>query len=509
MLSVNPVINSSYNNKNKIYLYNQPNFTGRLPNKVYTEIRDIPGLRCAFCDKEMLTNEQVKIFLKSFAAAAKNALENKTMEPFWNTEAFDFLNRLSAKMPQKSISAILNIPENAEKIKSLNPQFQFEVTQAALTAEKVTVKAPKVMQKFDKFYNNFSDDTKEVINMLEIYSLKYPQNTFAEIFNKPEVQKYHSKLYELYLTQNSMQKRTVFKQLRDLSPELSSKDIRALQNTNSNVLSILNNEYYKPHIKKLLVEDLYNNFAEQSSNKDIRPKLMSIIKDLPYTVSSEDKFVNDCVKNKNSDMDIVSLLVKELQATWEHAKAKSNGGSNNINNLLVLCSKCNAERANLPYPFLLRIHPDIAQNVQKQINKIISFIIHGKLAGYEDYPVGIKQTMLNETNNIINLDIKKYLKFREDKASKKLEKAQAALAGDEIKCKKAAEEIAEIDTKLDELMSQLRKLKKQRHIIENHLEESTAIKQFNEADVKRNTEILEKIKQMIENDNFLNKIFKS
>lgn len=509
MLSVNPVINSSYNNKNKIYLYNQPNFTGRLPNKVYTEIRDIPGLRCAFCDKEMLTNEQVKLFLKSFAAAAKNALENKTMEPFWNTEAFDFLNRLSAKMLQKSISAILNVPENAEKIKNLNPQFQFEVTQAALTAEKVTVKAPKVMQKFDKFYNNFSDDTKEVINMLEIYSLKYPQNTFAEIFNKPEVQKYHSKLYELYLKQNSMQKRTVFKRLRDLSPELSSKDIRALQNTNSNVLSILNNEYYKPHIKKLLVEDLYNNFAEQSSNKDIRPKLMSIIKDLPYTVSPEDKFVNDCVKNKNSDMDIVSLLVKELQATWEHAKAKSNGGSNNINNLLVLCSKCNAERANLPYPFLLRIHPDIAQNVQKQINKIISFIIHGKLAGYEDYPVGIKQTMLNETNNIINLDIRKYLKFREDKASKKLEKAQAALAGDEIKCKKAAEEIAEIDTKLDELMSQLRKLKKQRHIIENHLEESTASKQFNEADVKRNTEILEKIKQMIENDNFLNKIFKS
>ena len=60
------------------------------------------------------------------------------------------------------------------------------------------------------------------------------------------------------------------------------------------------------------------------------------------------------------------MLVKELQATWEHAKAKSNGGSNSINNLLVLCSKCNAERANLPYPFILRIHPDIAQNVQKQ-----------------------------------------------------------------------------------------------------------------------------------------------
>lgn len=509
MLSVNPVINSSYSNKNKIYFYNQTNFTGRLPDKVYTEIRDIPGLKCAFCDKDMLTNEQIKIFIKSFAAASKNALENRTMEPFWNTEAFNFLKQLSAKTPQKSISAILNSPENAEKIKKLDPQFQFEVTQTALKAEAVTVKAPKVLQKLDKFYNNFSDETKEVINLLEIYSLKYPQNTFAEIFNKPEVQKYHSKLYELYLNQNSLQKRTVFKQLRDLSPELSTKEIRALQNTNSNVLSILNNEYCKPHIKKLLVEDLYKNFASQSSNKDIESKIMHIIKDLPYNVSPEDKFVNECVKNKSSDIDIVSMLVKELQATWEHAKAKSNGGSNSINNLLVLCSKCNAERANLPYPFILRIHPDIAQNVQKQINKIISFIIHGKLAGHEEYPIGIKNTVLTETNNIINLDIKKYLKFREDKASKKLEKAQAALAGDEVKCKKAAEEISEIDTKLDELMSQIRKLKKQRHIIQKHLEENTASKQANEADVNKNAEILEKIKQMIANDDFINKIFKS
>lgn len=298
MLSVNPVINSSYSNKNKIYFYNQTNFTGRLPDKVYTEIRDIPGLKCAFCDKDMLTNEQIKIFIKSFAAASKNALENRTMEPFWNTEAFNFLKQLSAKTPQKSISAILNSPENAEKIKKLDPQFQFEVTQTALKAEAVTVKAPKVLQKLDKFYNNFSDETKEVINLLEIYSLKYPQNTFAEIFNKPEVQKYHSKLYELYLNQNSLQKRTVFKQLRDLFPELSTKEIRALQNTNSNVLSILNNEYCKPHIKKLLVEDLYKNFASQSSNKDIEPKIMHIIKDLPYNVSPEDKFVNECVKTK-------------------------------------------------------------------------------------------------------------------------------------------------------------------------------------------------------------------
>ena len=101
------------------------------------------------------------------------------------------------------------------------------------------------------------------------------------------------------------------------------------------------------------------------------------------------------------------------------------------------------------------------------------------------------------------------MKFREDKASKKLEKAQAALAGDEVKCKKAAEEISEIDTKLDELMSQIRKLKKQRHIIQKHLEENTASKQANEADVNKNAEILEKIKQMIANDDFINKIFKS
>lgn len=58
-------------------------------------------------------------------------------------------------------------------------------------------------------------------------------------------------------------------------------------------------------------------------------------------------------------------------------------------------------------------------------------------------------------------------------------------------------------------MSQLRKLKKQRHIIEKHFEESTASKEVNETDVKKSSELLDKIKQLIENDKFINKIFKS
>ncbi|CDE88180.1 TPA: HNH endonuclease [Candidatus Gastranaerophilales bacterium HUM_20] len=509
MLTINPVINSSYYNKHKACAENKQTFTGRLPDRVFSEIRDIPKLGCAFCECDMLTNEQVKVFLKSFVASAKNALNNKALEPFVNTEAYNIVKELSGKYPGKSVHEVLSIPENTQIIKKLTPHQQLDVTRIALASDKVSVKAPKVMQKLDKYFENFSDETKQVINLMEIYSIKYPQNTFAEIFNKPEVVKYHSKLYELYINQNSLQKRNIFKQLRDLSPELSAKDIKALQNTNSNVLSILNNEYCKPHIKKLLVEDMYKNFASQSSNKDIEPKIMNIIKELPYSVSPEDKFVNDCVKNKSTDIDIISQIVKELQATWEHAKAKSNGGSNSIDNLLVLCSKCNAERANLPYPFLMRIHPNIKENVQKQINKIISYLIHGKLKGHEDYPIGIKKTMLTETNNMINLDISKYLKIREERAAKQLEKAQAALLGDEIKCNNAGAEIAEIDSKLDELMSQLRKLKKQRHIIEKHFEESTASKEVNETDVKKSSELLDKIKQLIENDKFINKIFKS
>ena len=131
------------------------------------------------------------------------------------------------------------------------------------------------------------------------------------------------------------------------------------------------------------------------------------------------------------------------------------------------------------------------------------------MKGHEDYPIGIKKTMLTETNNMINLDISKYLKIREERAAKQLEKAQAALLGDEIKCNNAGAEIAEIDSKLDELMSQLRKLKKQRHIIEKHFEESTASKEANEIDVQKSSELLDKIKQLIENDEFINKIFKS
>ena len=238
MLTINPVINSSYYNKNKAFAENKQTFTGRLPDRVFSEIRDIPKLGCAFCECDMLTNEQVKVFLKSFVAGAKNALNNKALEPFVNTEAYNIVKELSGKYPGKSVHEVLSIPENTQKIKKLTPHQQLDVTRIALASDKVSVKAPKVMQKLDKYFENFSDETKQVINLMEIYSIKYPQNTFAEIFNKPEIVKYHSKLYELYINQNSLQKRNIFKQLRDLAPELSAKDIRALQNTNSNVLSL-------------------------------------------------------------------------------------------------------------------------------------------------------------------------------------------------------------------------------------------------------------------------------
>ena len=45
------------------------------------------------------------------------------------------------------------------------------------------------------------------------------------------------------------------------------------------------------------------------------------------------------------------------------------------------------------------------KNIQKQMNRVITFINRKKISGYDNYPVDIKQTLLRETDNLIKIKI--------------------------------------------------------------------------------------------------------
>lgn len=517
MLIINPIgINSSkeykYNNsKNSVKQFYNPSFGYGLPKFPVGDAKSIHRLNCGCCGNVMLNADDVKCFLKSFAANSKRALEHESIvSKYKDTEAYKFLKELSAIEPKKTIRKLLDIPENRAKVKTLDPRTQIDVNFIALLSDGITVKAPRVMQKLWKYYDFFNKEDKEILDLMEVYSIKYPKKTFSEIFRLPEVIDKHREIDNSFKALVTQQKIEAFKKFRGLFSEIPQNDLKALQVANTETAKILNNGFYQPHIKKALIEELYDIFLkEHPQNRKIKKQIKNFISELHYNSFSPDSFIVNCVDGKKSDYDIVKGFVEKLQATYEHVLPRSKNGSDDIGNGIFLCKKCNQERSDIPYRVFLRFHPEMKKNLQKQLNKIITFIKHKKLLNYDSYPLEIKQTVWENTDNIIKLKINQYLEYREDKAAKNLVVMQAKHELNDKKFKDASKALDDIDAKIEEVMSVIRKLKKERRAIKDEHSEAEALKNISEDEVRNSSARLEKAKNLVEYDKTMNKSMKA
>lgn len=498
MLTIGPVDNNQTN----------VSFGYKLPKRVFHDIRDIPRLKCACCGEDMLTKTEMKDFTDSFLAGSKRALENSAMERFRGTPAYEFISGLSEIAPKKTVRELISMRENKIKIGTLGPKTQIDINMIALTADGISLKAPRVMQKLEKYRSLFGEEDKVILDLMDKYALLYPKKTFAEIFNMPEVIEYHREIHSANLERDKDTRINVFKRLKELGDTLNPDDSRALKETNSNAVRVLNNIYYQPHIKRELIRDIYKNFAANATGKVPKRKIMKIIEDLPMGGMTPDRFVVEAVDKKSSDMDIVNYFAKRLQATYEHFKARSNEGEDRQKNIIVLCQKCNEERSDLPYPFFLRFHPEMVQNIQKQINKIITFIKHGKLDGYEDFPVANKAVVLEESADILRPKIGKFLKFKKERAQTQLQKAQTAFENDTNACNEAGQQLEEIDAQIKGLEAQIRKLKKSRGTLAARYKDTIASKEYSQMMLSKRENALNDIQQTIDEDLQINESLK-
>lgn len=500
MLTINPVAN----NQN----YKNLNFGLFLPKKVFTDIRDIPRMKCGCCGDDMFTSDETKAFINSFAAGSKRALENSAMDRFRSTPAFEFLKSLSEIRPKDTIAKLLSVDENKAKLKTLGDRTRLDVNMMSLISEGITVKAPRFMQKLEKYRPHFGSEDAEILKVMDAYSLKYPDKTFVEIFNMPDVLQYHREIAELDKKQSSAKRIEVFKQLRDFGQKLSPADRKALLDTNTKAMGVLNCEFFEPDIKKGLIDDLYKDFVRGAKTHFWRKNLMKIVDELPVTDRTADSFIIHCSESKKTDKDIITYFAKSLQATYEHFIPRSKEGADIKENIIILCGKCNHRRSNLPYPFFLRFAPEMMNNLQKQFNKIITFIKHGKLIGYDDYPIVMKENVLNGSDNLIRLQIRDYLDFRKERAVKQVERTQAALVRDDDRINSVSGRISEIDEKIKELEAQIRKLKKERQPLKTELEDAKEVYRASQLDAEDAKTELNTINDSIAQDREINAILK-
>ena len=453
----------------------QPSFGYRLPKTIFTDIKDIPHLKCGCCGKDTFRTSDITNLLKGFEAGSKRALENEALARFRETEAFAFLTELSKANPKATIRTLLNSKDAVEKFKDLHERTQLDIRHMALISEGITVKAPRVIAKLSKFKEYFGEDLQLVFEQMERYAEKYPKNTFAEIFNKSEVKDFHIERYNASKSEKLSRQIEVFKQLKEIGNKLSPADRARLLKTNSDAIKLLNLGIYEPDIKKALVDDLYLNFYKDCSNRRIKKKLMQTVAGFPYDVISPvDSFIVKSVDKKRTDKDIVMKFLRDMQSTFEHAKPHSKQGSDDWENGIVFCQRCNRKRADLPYPFFLGFFPQMKKNIQQQCNKIMTFIRHGKLTGHDSYPFDIKKTLLEETDNIIKLNITKYLKFKEHQAELKQKRAESVFANDDKWYNEISKSLADIDERIAEALKTVRQLKKTRQMISNSVNEAAA-----------------------------------
>lgn len=484
-----------------------PSFGYRLPKIAVNDVRNMHNLNCGCCGNPMLTTEELKHFLNSFTAGSKRALEHSSIvAKYKDSEAYEFLKHLSSIDPKKTIRALISIPENRIKIRTLDQKTQLDINYIALLSDGITVKAPRAIQKLSKYYEYFSKDARETLDLMEIYSIKYPKKTFSEIFQLPEVFEAHNSINETFKQQLNIQKTDCFKILRSVCAGLPKSDVKGLQDTNTEAIKILNNPFYLPHIKKSMVEEVYNKFLEEHpQDRKIKRQIKSVISNFPYKTNLPDSFIVSSIQERKSDLDIIKRFTDELQLTFEHVLPKSKNGGDNIGNGIFLCKKCNSERSDVPYPIFLRFHPEMKANLQKQLNKIMTFIKHRKLLNYDTYPLEIKQTVWDNTDHIIKLKINEFLMYRQQQAAKKLKIVQARHDENEKRCKVATKNLEEIDAKIQEAMAVIKKLKKERNGIREEHEKASNLKLLSQAEVKRSEEDYILAKHISEYDKGMNK----
>lgn len=452
-----------FNFNNNLSVSQKQSFEGRLPKKVFFDIRDIPKLTCAKCGNELVSIPERDAFLDKFGAPAKKTLANPVFDDFRQFQAFRFLKNLSERHPRTSLSQIVKNKIVEHKILKFTDFDKKLIKEVIDISKDYTQKSPQVIKKLYPLRSNLPDEYKDLIDYMYMYSLLYPKNTFSEIFNKKEVWSYHDKLRTLQKEKFHHARDVAFNNLNKLCERLPESKKEEFNKLNIQANTIISYYAYPSITKKIMLNDLYKDFFGKLEDKALAKKIQRQIEKLPYNnINGSNLIINNL---KSSDREIIKNIIDNLSSTFEHVVPNSQKGSRAKGNGICLCKKCNLERATIPYTTMMKSFPMFQENLQKQINKVISFIIHGKLQYYDTYPQDIKKTLLDVTNQKLRINIKKYLKYQIQKNQIELEKTRAKLNENKKLFNQTEQMLKDKNKTINQLYKEIKKLTQEKTLL--------------------------------------------
>jgi len=183
---------------------------------------------------------------------------------------------------------------------------------------------------------------------------------------------------------------------------------KLLENNSLDMVSekIRKEKLLSPFRRQHLIKGL-DKLAERAKGDDkiIFEEIKVIYDRLPQSRKDKDAFIVKYAQPGRDDKEIAMRLLLPSVMTIEHIKPDDNGGLNHIKNFMPVSELWNCDRSNTPLDKYVKIYPAIPSYCQLFVDDIIDLINQDKLKGYEWYPFILRDTLLKESNGLIDIKI--------------------------------------------------------------------------------------------------------
>lgn len=396
-LTINPY-STNTSSKN-----NNTNFKA---TEYYNTLKHLKGIPCACCGKKVVHPEAMTNAWAKITKPLMEMLEKGRMNAWQKTpQVWEKLKLYAQFNPNMSLDAMLRDKGAYLEMKTLvvdifKPKDLKEDTQECREADKVVNNlfasmlnhsrfdlkpSAEVMEVLEPFKECLKGPRADVFKQFQIYAQKYPDKTLSEIVQMDEVFKFHQAKSILQLN--------AFREEREYHFNRISKHLKGYNEEYFEKVKEFSLEQYDTEpdtiARRENIKELYKFALNQyGAEEKLIEKVLAEIDEMPMEFQTADSFFVRAKLHNFRDINIVNGFFTKALGTYEHVIPASKDGKNSIYNGIMLCRSCNENRASKSYTKYVKLHPEMKENMKRQMKFVTNALESGELDSiFEFYPV--------------------------------------------------------------------------------------------------------------------------
>lgn len=255
----------------------------------------------------------------------------------------------------------------------------------------------KVIKELTPYKDYLQPVEKLMFERFAEYAKRYPDGILPDCL---------SEMYDGCLTKLKLEEFLVLDAVDKISLQMSPNTAFALRHKTTRCRQVILENNQEDTFKRKTLLNSLDEIKPEPYEKTIFEEMKDRALYLPTSSTSVNAFVVKYAGRSHDE--IAKRLLRASEATIEHVLPDSKGGKNSISNFLLVSSKGNSLRENIPLVKFIARFPNIPELCQKYIEEIIRAIYKGELKRNETYPYKIQRTLEKESKGKIKLDLSEY-----------------------------------------------------------------------------------------------------